>query len=296
MVGQAGHWCNPGAAAAASLGADMPSLWQATLELSKRLQPWVSGTATSQGAAGTLVDANRTETDNYFDGGTLWLPSTNTGSDKGKFFQIRSFTMPGGIFTYTSTNVNPTNDAYTASTDYFPIEILVQAINVGRRWINPEKAENLELRGVTDQIKYPLTNLAGICGGAEGHVIRVEISPDVTDPRRMAQHYNWEEFGGYLYFDQGHLPDGGDVIRLVYKKCPADLSLTSYASEVSPNPCDYEWLIWEAIVECWRWKIRHTRDQEPYMRNHINDALTQVAIWRAKNAWGNLRDPHFGWW
>ncbi len=109
----------------------MTTMFQATLELANKLGVLRVSTATG-GTTGTLLDTKRTEGDDAYNGGTLWLITDvagASGAPENEWPIVTDFANTGGVFTATFT-VAPANlDTYGCATSRYPLDVLKSAIN-----------------------------------------------------------------------------------------------------------------------------------------------------------------------
>lgn len=261
----------------------MTTLIQAALALSKILQNTVEGTATG-GSATTVVDTARYEPADFFDTGTIWILS---GNNSGKKAQITDWNLGTFTFTFpTMTLLNAAGNLYAAAPNDYPYWLLAQKINETHRKLM-EISENTALTTVSEQQEYTLP--AGVY-----NVKRVEVAQFGSAPYYWQRHHNWVERNGKLVFDDGCAPIlDGYGIRLLYSVPPADLTDASAISDT----IILDRLIWNAAVECLRWKLGLIRSDDKEKQRQYQDALVmaqhQAAIFPIEEM---PRDPRHAPW
>jgi len=263
---------------------EMTTLFDATLELAKILMPVVEGTGTS-GSATTLADTARTEPDDHFNQGTIFMRS---GTDIGESAIITDFENTGGIFTFAALDdADPTGNLYSACERDYPRWLLIQAINEALQDFDLPKKDT-SLVTVDDQEAYDLP--AGI-----RNITRVEIATDTSSPYDYKIHYNWTEVDDDLWFDEGYEPHGDDYkIRLTYNAAHA--ALTADSGEVDPY-VHIRALKWLAAVHALRWRYR-ARGREKKIEAELEEARAMAEIMRGKYKTVDrmARDPHHANW
>lgn len=244
----------------------MTTFANAILDLARLLMPDTIQSAATGGNATTVVDNTRTEPDEHFNQGTIWMLS---GNNAGKTGVITSWDLPTTTFTFpTMTLLNANGNSYAASPGTFPRDKLREFVNQARRTIGPVISENVALVTVADQEDYTLP--AGVY-----NVLRVEVATELSAPYKFEPSLNWEELGGEIRFDTDFAPDeDGYMIRLLYRPVQV-VDLTADADVVS----DYlhtDLLKWEAAVNAWRWLLRARGGDDPTAAVFLNEALVNA--------------------
>jgi len=110
----------------------MATLFNATLQLAQRLKVLRTSTATG-GSTTTCVDTKRTESDDAFNGGTLWLITDAGGASaapEGEWARVSDWVLSTHTATIgTVTAAIASGDTYGLATGDFPLDILIGAIN-----------------------------------------------------------------------------------------------------------------------------------------------------------------------
>lgn len=174
------------------------------------LRPVYYGTTTSAGTTTTLVDTSRTESNDYFNGGTVFFLS---GTLAGLTAVPSDFVQASGTFTIPIQSAAPGNGAAYAAVDKkYRRETMVAALNMALLQLGPWPQIDESLTVVEDQERYTLP--AGVY-----NIARLLIATSTSSPYEWtAPHRHWRERDGYLYFDDGHLPETADMpIRLYYE-------------------------------------------------------------------------------
>lgn len=184
----------------------MTTLFDAMLNLARRVRSVNTGSATSAGTTATLRDSNRDESGDTFNGHTLFVLS---GSNANSTRRISDFVSSSGTIT-----VDTVWSAATASGDRYLIsqavrEDLVQAINAALSEVGDVTNVDTSLTVVTNQTEYTLAS------GVQ-NVVRVEVANGPTADCDYTAIRNWREINGKLYFTNGLDFNNGYAIRVFY--------------------------------------------------------------------------------
>ena len=112
----------------------MTTLFNATLQLANRLKVLRVSTATGDGVNKTTCkDTKRTEIDDTFNRGTLWVITDVGGlsaAPEGEWARVTDFANTNGIITISEvTEEIEEEDTYGIATEDFPLDVLISAIN-----------------------------------------------------------------------------------------------------------------------------------------------------------------------
>jgi len=110
------------------------TLFQATLELANELAILRVSTASDDGGDSTTVkDSKRTEIDDAFNGGTLWVITDAGGESaapEGEWARVSDFVNTDGVITISEVTADvEEGDTYGVATGNFPLDVLISAIN-----------------------------------------------------------------------------------------------------------------------------------------------------------------------
>jgi hypothetical protein len=241
----------------------MTTLADATLALAEIAQYAMRGTATG-GSATTLIDTARTEPNDQFTNGTIWLLS---GNNIGKSAIITSWDLATHTFTFAIlTLLCAAGDLYAAVSQDYPKSALIQSINqVLRNTFLPQV--DITLVTVADQEEYALPT--GV-----SDVRRVEIAQSDATPYDYLESRNWTETNGKLVFDTDSAPGTASMkIRITWAKPHAILSTDTGVVDARINT---DWLVWHAAADIFRMRMRKTEGREPYIIALYNDAVNNA--------------------
>ena len=141
------------------------TLFNATLALASELGVLRTRLATG-GSTSTLLDSvGRTEEDDNYNGGTVWLITDAGGASaapEGEFPIITDFANTGGVVSATFTVAPAAGDTYGIATARYPRDVLIEAINRQLVKYKMKRYDATSLDVVSAQSEYTLP--AGITG------------------------------------------------------------------------------------------------------------------------------------
>ena len=117
----------------------MTTMFDATLQLANKLSVLRVSTATG-GTTSTLLDTKRTESDDAYNGGTIWLITDVDGASaapENEWPVVTNFANTGGVFTAEFTVAPANGDTYGCATGDFPLDVLISSINdeLVKHWV-----------------------------------------------------------------------------------------------------------------------------------------------------------------
>src|SRR3990167_5677525 len=117
------------------------TLFDCTLELARVLGVLTEGVATG-GSTSTLIDTvERTEADDYWNGGTAWILYDAGGlgaAPQGEYAVVSDFANTGGVITLrTAITQVAAGDRYAVAKKRYPLHLLVQKVNEAIAFIGP---------------------------------------------------------------------------------------------------------------------------------------------------------------
>jgi len=142
----------------------MATMFNATLQLANKLGVLRVSTATG-GTTTTLLDTKRTEGDDAFNGGTIWLITDAGGASaapEGEWATVSDFANTGGVFTVSTMTAPASGDTYGCATARYPLDVLKTAINNELIKYKIPRYDRTSLDIVANQSEYTLP--AGIRG------------------------------------------------------------------------------------------------------------------------------------
>lgn len=244
----------------------MTTLFTASLELARILGNVLNSTTTGAGSATTIVDSARTERDDYWNNGTIWIKG---GTHAGKSRKVSDFAQSGGTFTIptTSTAVG-SGIAYSLLSADWPLDKLWEFINRALRSIGDIPQLDTTLTTVANQEAYTLPS--GVY-----NVQRVEIATSKTSPYYYRPwHGVWREENGYLYFNSLREPDSaGYIMRLTYAGQHAEMDADD---DTISNYVHLDRLIWNAAVHAWRWRIQMSKEDDKMFQQFLAEAIARA--------------------
>jgi hypothetical protein len=137
----------------------MTNLFDATLAVVRELGVARQGTATS-GSTTTLIDTGRSEVDDAFNGGTVWIISDAGGASaapEGEWATISDWVNSTGTATISTLTASVGDgDVYVIATARYPLDVLISAINseLIKYWVPRWDKTSLDV--IADQSEYTL--------------------------------------------------------------------------------------------------------------------------------------------
>lgn len=176
-----------------------------------------TGTATVNGTPQSLTDTvRRTEMDDYWNGGTLWILSAGGTAPEKEFTRISDFAS--GVFTMAAlTAAVDSGDRYAASSGHYPYDALIDCVNLAIKQYRYPKIDDSSLQ-VLSTTEYTLPSEARY-----GRLREVYVATTTT-----LNDYRWQKVGEWWTVDDGTnekliLPQGlyddypGNKLRLDYE-------------------------------------------------------------------------------
>lgn len=220
------------------------------------------GTATG-GTTSTLIDTAREEPADFWQGGTLFV---FTGDNADLIEQVYYSAGSEIGINETLTDAIVAGDTYGLVQPKFNLNLLKQAANNA---ITSDKhiTTDESLVVVADQEAYDLPS--GV-----GNIKRVEIANNDAAPYDYEINHYWYEANGKLYFDADQIPsEAGNKIRLWYMAQRSELALTADL----PEDITYEWVLWQTVVNLWRYYLQQVEKDDPIAMEMLNEANANLA-------------------
>jgi len=177
----------------------------------------------NSGSTTTIVDATRRkENDDYFNEGTIWVLYDAGGAaaaPEGEFAIVSDFVQSTGTLTFEAiTAAVAANDRYAVAPAYYPLDMMIEKINLALSNINVVVEDTTSLDTVAGQTEYDLPAAV-----LRGDLRRVYIqSTSDSDDNRWSELGDWDlKVGTTGNVDTLIIPPGypsGKDLRLVYIK------------------------------------------------------------------------------
>lgn len=244
----------------------MTTVFDISLKIAREVGDVIEGTATG-GSTGTLVDSSlTTHTDDYFNGGTLWIKS---GTHAGKVFLVTDYVSGGTASFATVTGAIVAGVRYAMTRGAYPFDKMVSAIQ-GALDDTYVEGHDYSLTGDGQMLDFSLPS--GVY-----NVMRVE---SVTSDGVRTGSNHWKEVNGVLRFDYGYPPYADDTLHLYYKK--AHDELTGYDTTIS-NEINLDWLRYRAAQELLWWGVGvYGSNIEYRIEERMNKIITELKTRRAR--------------
>jgi hypothetical protein len=251
------------------------TLFDATLRVARNLGTAIDGQASAAGTTVTLVDTvKRTEVDDYWIGGTLWLTYDAGAEDaapQGEYSNISDSTAAGTItISDAFTAATADNDRYTIGKKRYDIYRLIQNVNQALVDMGPiEYTDTTSLDTASSQTEYTLPAAAN----RDLRQVWIQGRTSDSDDNRWHKIYGWgKQKTATGTADELILPfqyTSGRGLKLVYTAEHAALALSSDKIDES---CHLDRVVIEATVRCLMWRKSRVGDADPSLD-------TQIAFW-----------------
>lgn len=232
------------------------TLFHLTYALAKELNIVREGIATGGSTAAIADTTNRTEADDYWNGGTAWIVKDAGGAGaapEGQFAKVTDFTNTSGSLAFAASSFTAAvaaGDKYAVGKKRYPIDIMIQKIN-------DALAENIKIPQVdtslttaADQTEYTLPKVA------QRKLLQVFVQTvdDDSDDNAWQKVTNWEVAtsdtgtADTLIFRQQY--DAGYKIKLVYLAPHPELHV--YSDKLNEK-IKMQSVVYNATARCLRW-------------------------------------------
>jgi hypothetical protein len=233
------------------------------LEVARMMGTVRDGEAESGGLTSLVDTINRTEPNDYFNGGSIFIRS---GSETGAVRTIADFVNATATLSWTTAlSVGiAAGVEYSVMSSEFTYANIKAAINSVLRYTQYIKT-NTDLVGVADTLSYKLPVDVN-------NIKRVEVAMSTTSPYYYVIWQNWKEELGNLVFDQ-YSPDAGLTIKLWYESAHGQL----LNDDVMRASVDIEWLKWKSVAWLYRDQITRLEKDKPIDVDLLNEAKQNMA-------------------
>jgi hypothetical protein len=261
------------------------TLFGLSYRLAAKLGVVIEGVATG-GTTITLLDSNdRTEENDYWNGGTLWVLYDAGGAGaapENEMEVVSDFANATGTITLRAvlTTAPAAGDKYAVAKPRFPLWVLIQKIN--------EALEGLGEYPVTD--KATLTTAAAqteyeLPVAANRNLLNVFIQTKLndTDDYRWVKVYGWSiERTAIGSSDLLILPDQpptGRLLRLEYGDVHSRMRI---ATDKLSETVHMNRIISDASVRCLLWRKQKIGNSDPTLNEQLNMFMDERNYWMAE--------------
>ena len=169
------------------------TLFDATLVVARSLNRVRTGIATG-GSTTTVVDSNfRTESDDYWNGGTVWITEDVGGAGaapEGEFSRVTDFANATGTITCSpAITAVGAGDKYAVADAHIPLDVLIEAVNEVLTGLQIELEDWTSLDTVAGQTVF---SLPSTIPGQNLKEVHIQTKVGDADDFRWRRVYNWE--------------------------------------------------------------------------------------------------------
>ena len=245
------------------------TLFDCTYELARALGVVSEGVATG-GSTTTILDTvERTEADDYWNGGAAWILYDAGGlgaAPQGEYSFVSDFATSGGTVTLRSTltaAVAP-NDRYAIAGLRYPLHLLIQKINETFGVI--EKTDITTVDFAAEQTEYSLPSDV-----LELKQVYIQTVTDDTDDNRWEKIYDWDVqksatgTANKIIFHRQF--DSSVVAKLVYLTYHAKLQI---ATDKLDDSIHINKVVYNAAVGCLLWRKAKVGESDLTVNDLLN--------------------------
>jgi hypothetical protein len=245
------------------------TLFDLTYELARSLNVLKEGLATG-GSTTTAIDTvERTEADDYWNGGAIWLTYDAGGAGaapQGEYGFISDFVQSTGVITIRTalTAAIASGDRYAVATSRYPLELLIQKINQVLGTI--EKTDVTSITIAAAQTEYSLP--ADVMSLKQ---VWIQTKSDDSDDNGWEQIHDWyKQKSATGSADKLILKrqfEAGFDVKLVYEPYHAVLRAATDKLDDSLNSNQ---IVADAAVRCLLWRKSKVGDSDLSVNDLLN--------------------------
>lgn len=260
------------------------TLSDCTYQLARKLGIVNEGTATG-GAVNQIADTvERTETDDFWNGGTAWILYDAGGANaapQGEYAYISDFATTGGVVTLRSnlTAAVAAGDRYAVARRKYPLGILIQKINEAIQKIGAIEVTDIStITTAANQTEYTLpTNLI------ELREVYVQTHKNDTNDYRWKRIYDWKvekESTGSANTLILKQYASGYLVKLVYLGYHATLNA---ATDKLDDSIHIDRAVANAVVGCLMWRKSKVGESDTSLNELLNYYQAEATDMDAKH-------------
>ena len=245
------------------------TLLDITYQLARCLGVVSEGVATG-GSATTIADTvERTETDDYWNGGVAWILYDAAGagaSPQGKYSFVSDFANTGGVITLrdTVTDSVASGDRYAVAGLRYPLQLLIQKINETFGVI--EKVDKTTVVIADSQTEYSLPSDV-----LELKEVWIQTNTDDSDDNRWEKLYDWtvekSATGTANKLILSRQFTAGDDVKLHYLTYHAKLQV---ATDKLDDSIHIDKVVYNAAVGCLLWRKAKVGESDTSVNDLLN--------------------------
>jgi hypothetical protein len=255
------------------------TLFDLTYQTARKLKSAVEGTATG-GTTTTVIDTvARTEDDDYWNGGTVWVLRDAGGAGAApekEYGEVTDFAASTDTLTLRSalTAAVAAGDKYAVARSRFPLWLLVQEVNSALQEMPPILiTDTTSITTADEQTEYTLPNVANL----DLREVWIQTVDDDADDNRWVKLHNWRvQFTATGTADTLILPwqyASGYDLKLVYTGIHPELHAAGdeLSEQVDPSVVTNR-----AALGCAEWYRNKTQDNEAWLMDLITKLVQAV--------------------
>ena len=242
------------------------TLFDLTLDLARLLETVSEGLATG-GSTTTIADSvERTEADDYWNGGSAWITYDAGGlgaAPQGEYGYVSDFVQSTGTITLRTalTTAVASGDRYAIATPRYPLQLLIQKVNETLDVI--EKTDTTTITIASSTLEYTLPTDC-----RELKQVWLQTDADVNDWQQVHDWYVQKSATGSankLVFRRQHT--AGYAVKLVYEPYHAYLRI---ATDKLDDGINARQVVHDAAVRCVLWRKAKVGDSDLSVNDLLN--------------------------
>jgi hypothetical protein len=247
------------------------TLFNLTHELARLLGVVAEGVATG-GSTTTIADTvERTEADDFWNGGSAWILYDAAGAGaapEGEYSFVSDFANSGGVVTLRSTLTAAvaSGDRYAIAGLRYPLHLLIQKINEVLRTIPIQKDDITTITIAALQTEYSLP--ADVWALKEVWIQTNVDDTNDTQPQKLYDYHVQKSATGTankLVLDRQFA--AGDILKLVYLTDHATLRV---ATDKLDDSIHINRVLYDAAVRCLLWYKSKVGDSDTSVNDLLN--------------------------
>ncbi len=247
------------------------TLFNLTHELARLLGVVAEGVATG-GSTTTIADSvERTEANDFWNGGTAWILYDALGASaapEGEFSFVSDFALTGGVITLRSTLTAAvaSGDRYAIAGLRYPLQLLTQKVNEVLRTIPIQKDDITTITIASEQTEYSLP--ADVWDLKQVWIqTNVDDTNDTQPTLLYDYHIQKSATGTANKLVLNRQLSDGDILKVVYL---ADHQTLRAATDKLDDSIHINRVLYDAAVRCLLWYKSKVGDSDTSVNDLLN--------------------------
>lgn len=247
------------------------TLFDLTYELARLLGVVSEGVATGGSTSSIADTVERTEANDFWNGGTAWITYDAAGAGaapQGEYSFVSDFANSGGVVTLRSTLTAAvaSDDRYAIAGLRYPLQLLIQKVNEVLSTIPIQKDDITTITIANEQTEYSLPSDVW-----DLKEVWLQTNVDDSDDTRPSRLYDWHVqksatgTANKLILDRQFT--SGDILKLVYL---ANHQTLRVATDKLDDTIHVNRVLYDAAVRCLLWYKSKVGDSDTSVNDLLN--------------------------